>query len=323
MITFTRTPEFYAPLGGKALYTFESDTPGTFDVRIADAASDKMLGAMRFTEVAEATFDAAPVLRRALRYTPATGGTGISQATGRQVMADVKIYEGPEGTEAVAEAGLCLLLGTDRAVQAPALLSSMPRQRLIAPGECDELTLFCSRSGAVIVTAQRGRDYTAESYRIPSPGLFLFRLDTRDFPGAETLTVDTGECGTVVYSLVAAPQGAVRLAWRSEAGSIEHYTFPIVATERMKSSKRRATDAEGQAVVLSGSAEVRRRLVSAYECEEVARALAGIVASPDVRIARGDEYIPVEVLTEELDVRDEGELRSLEIEIRKNSTTWN
>ena len=67
----------------------------------------------------------------------------------------------------------------------------------------------------------------------------------------------------------------------------------------------------------------RRRLVSAYECEEVARALAGIVASPDVRIARGDEYIPVEVLTEELDVRDEGELRSLEIEIRKNSTTWN
>lgn len=323
MIAFTRIPEFYAPLGGQALYTFESDRPGTFDVRIADAASDKMLGALRFTEVTEATFDAAPVLRRALRFTPATGGTGISQATGRQVMADVKVYEGPEATEAVAEAGLCLLLGTDRDAKAPALLSSMPRQRLIAPGECDELTLFCSRSGAVIVTAQRGRDFTAESYRIPSPGLFLFRLDTRDFPGAETLTVDTGECGTVVYSLVEAPQGAVRLAWRSAAGSFEHYTFPVVASECVKASKRRATDAEGQAVAVAGSAEVRRRIVSAYECEAVARALAEIVSSPDVRIARGDEYTPVEVLTEELDVRDEGELRSLEIEIRKNRTVWN
>lgn len=325
MITFTRTPEFYAPLGGEALYAFESDTPGTFDIRIADAADGRLLGVRRFVDVAEATFDAAPALRRAIRFEPATGGTGISQAPGRQIVADVRAYEGPDATEPVAEADPCLLLATRRPATAPALLTSMPRQRLISPGECDELTLLCSRSGAVIVTAQCGRDLTAESYRIPSPGLFLFRVDTRDFPGAEQLTVDTGECGTVVYSLVEAPQGAVRLAWRSAAGSFEHYTFPIVGTERVQVAKRRAAGASGE-VVVTAAAERRWRLVSAYECEETVRVLSELLASPDVRMAEGDRYTPVSVLTEEADVRSEGELRCLEIEIRRgdiNKVSWN
>ena len=109
-----------------------------------------------------------------------------------------------------------------------ALLTSMPLVRLISHGESDELTLFSDEAVTVTVTAQSGTTTTAESYRTATGGLHVFRLDTRDFPEAETLTVDAGACGSVAYTVISAPTGARRLAWRSSAGGIEHYTLSLI-----------------------------------------------------------------------------------------------
>ena len=68
----------------------------------------------------------------------------------------------------------------------------MPLVRLISHGESDELTLFSDEAVTVTVTAQSGTTTTAESYRTATGGLHVFRLDTRDFPEAETLAVDAG-----------------------------------------------------------------------------------------------------------------------------------
>lgn len=94
----------------------------------------------------------------------------------------------------------------------------MPLVRLISHGECDELTLFSDEAVTVTVTAQAGTTATAESYRTATGGLHVFRLDTRDFPEAETLAVDAGACGSVAYTVIPAFSGAQRLAWRSSAG---------------------------------------------------------------------------------------------------------
>lgn len=121
----------------------------------------------------------------------------------------------------------------------------MPSVRTISPGESDELTLLCDEACTITVTAQAGDSATAESYRTKSGGVLVFRLDTRDFPDAETLTVDAGKCGSVSYTVVPAVSGGRRLAWRSSAGSIEHYTFPIEKSVTAETVKNRAYGTDG------------------------------------------------------------------------------
>ena len=220
---FTRIPQQYAPLGGELRYAVSQETAGNIDIRIVDAAAGSaagigaavspggadragtrgpvgdgsaLLGAKRFAAVAEAAFDAAPYLRRRLHFTPATGRTGFYPAEGRTVTAVVEVA-GTDGEAAAAIAPARTFLPGD-APGTPGLRTSMPLVRLIPEDACDELTLLTDGPCIVTVTAEAGDTATAESYRASEAGLHLFRLDMRDFPGAERVTVDAGTCGTVV-----------------------------------------------------------------------------------------------------------------------------
>ena len=201
----------------------------------------------------------------------------------------------------------------------------MPLSRLIPEGACDELTLLTDGPCTVTVTALAGDTATAESYHATEPGLHLFRLDLRDFPGAESLTVDAGACGTVTYSVIPARQEAVRLAWCSRAGSVEHYTFPVMQTAIVRSIRQQAYGTDGRTVA---TAETDREtmLVSAYEGRQVLEALAELTAAPEVWIAGGDVYTPVDIATDEAVIQRHGTLSCLEIAVRpkrKIRTSWN
>lgn len=388
-MTFTQIPQQYAPLGSELRYTLAAEEAATFDLRIADAGNGTLIGAKRFAGVTTASFDAAPCLRRAVRFTPATGTTGFRAADGRTVLGYIEAETAQSaapspaaGTAACGKAGsgtpdnevpgadfqptgmlpgakeageadihephprkkgvgngtgsplpantpvvspLRTFLPCRDAVTAPALLTAMPAERLISPGECDELTLFPAEACSVTVTAQAGTTTTAESYRTTKGGLYLFRLDTRDFPEAEALTVDAGACGTVVYTVVPAVRGARRLAWRSSAGSIEHYTFPIEKSARAETAKKRAYGIGGHLTVTTGT-ERRTTLVSAYEPRATIDALAEILSSPDVWLAGETDYTAVDVLTDKAVVHRHGAVTCLEIEIRpkrKTAMPWN
>ena len=331
---FTRIPQQYAPLGGELRYAVSQETAGNIDIRIVDAAAGSaagigaavspggadragtrgpvgdgsaLLGAKRFAAVAEAAFDAAPYLRRRLHFTPATGRTGFYPAEGRTVTAVVEVA-GTDGEAAAAIAPARTFLPGD-APGTPGLRTSMPLVRLIPEDACDELTLLTDGPCIVTVTAEAGDTATAESYRASEAGLHLFRLDMRDFPGAERVTVDAGTCGTVVYSVTPAVQGQVRLAWRSSAGSVEHYTFPIVRTTTVRTE----TDRE---IVL----------VSAYETRSMLEPLAELTATAAAWIVTEKCYIPVDIATEEAVVQRRGTLSCLEIAIRpkrKKHAAWN
>ena len=201
----------------------------------------------------------------------------------------------------------------------------MSSVRTISPGESDELTLLCDEACTITVTAQAGDSATAESYRTKSGGVLVFRLDTRDFPDAETLTVDAGKCGSVTYTVVPAVSGGRRLAWRSSAGSIEHYTFPIEKSVTAETVKDRAYGTDGH---LTAAARTERRttLVSAYETRAVLEALSEITASPEVWLAEGGGYTPVDVTTPAAVVHRHAAVNCLEIEIRSKHKTrmpWN
>ncbi len=235
---FTRIPQQYAPLGGELRYAVSQETAGNIDIRIVDAAAGSaagigaavspggadragtrgpvgdgsaLLGAKRFAAVAEAAFDAAPYLRRRLHFTPATGRTGFYPAEGRTVTVVVEaVKTDGETAPAVAPARTFL---PGEAPGTPGLRTSMPLARLIPQGACDELTLLTGGACTVTVTAEAGDTATAESYRVSEAGLHLFRFDTRDFPGAERVTVEPpiGDGSSAPYVELIKSAGIVEL----------------------------------------------------------------------------------------------------------------
>ena len=119
----------------------------------------------------------------------------------------------------------------------------------------------------------------------------------------------------VTYSVAPAPHGSRRLAWRSAAGSVEHYTFPFETVVAKQTVKERVYGAAGHEVVRITS-ERLVTLRSAFEREEVMEALAGIVSSSQAWLLCGEEYLPVDVVTSEVEINHHGTYDALEVAIR-------
>lgn len=319
---FTQIPPQYAPLGSELRYVVEQETAADIDIRIYDENSGALYGAKRLTATVSADVDIAPVVRRNLQFSPTTGASGFHAAPDRT--AAVRVEAGPAGSgSAEATAPARTFIPGEGPATTPAIRTSMPLERLIPEGACDELTLLTDGDCVVTVSGWSVGSATAESFREAGAGLHVFRLDTRDFPGCETLTVDAGACGTVTYTLIPAAQEALRIAWRSCAGSIEHYSFPVIRSTALRVAKQRAEGIDG---LLVTAAESLRETVleSAYETPETLEALAGLLLSPEVWILRNGEYVPVDVRSEEAVIQRHGALCSLEIVVRpKNNPSWN
>lgn len=308
MVQFTQLPAQQAPLGGSALYAVASDVSTDFDIRIL-RSDGSQLGAKRFLETAMASFDVAPYLRQNLHFLPSTGSTGLHEASARTVTARVVATDG-KATSATSPDRQ--FLPSAEAVAAPALLTSMPLTRLIGQEESDELTLLADGPLTVTVTAQSDESTVAESYAVPSAGLWLFRFSAADFSGADRVVVDAGVCGAVVYLPVGRSSTSRRIAWRSRMGSIEHYTFSSVRDTQISSARQRVETADGP--VITHARRIRQQvLTSAYEMPDMAETLAEVIVSPEVWAVEGDRYTPVEVITGKVGVQCLGELCTLEI----------
>lgn len=319
---FTQIPPQYAALGSELRYVVEQEAAADIDLRVHDEISGTLCGAKRLAATTVADVDIAPMVRRTLQFTPTTGTTGFHTAPGRTAV--IRVEAGPAGSGSTEATALSrTFIPGEGPATAPAIRTSMPLERLIPEGACDELSLLTDGDCAVTVSGWAAGSATAESFREAGAGLHIFRLDTGDFPGCETLTVDAGACGTLTYTLIPAAQEAVRIAWRSGAGSVEHYSFPVVRSTALRVSKQRAEGVDG---VLVTAAESLRETVleSAYETPEVLEALAGLLLSPEVWILRNGEYVPVDVRSDEAVIQRHGALCSLEIVVRpKTNPSWN
>ncbi len=308
---YTQIPPDYAPLGGPLVYAFSDTAPRTFDVAVIDLNDADTVGAKRFCGVSSGKFDAAPYLRRRVRFHPETGPTGFIVPWDRTVPAVLET----DGIRTPSRS----FLPRDTAAEAPAVLTTVPWNRLIARGERDEFTLLTATPCTATVEAFRAGETHTTSYTAPRAGLLLFRLDTADFPDADILNVRFDRFSRTFYEITAPLAGGCRLAWRSRAGSLEHYTFPVVKEERTEAERTHILTETG---IRTGDVRPWRTLtlLSAYEPAEMLAALAGIVASPQVWLVADGTYTPVEVMTGAAGIRRHGSLRNLELQIR---TSWN
>ncbi len=309
MVTFTRIPAQHATLGGSLNYTFASDAPATFLLRMTNARTGRHISTVRFVGVSGATFDVAPILRRTVSFKPAVGDTGLSMASSRYVEVDVALYDA-EGTTLLVAASTRTFIAAVPAVVFPSIATTMPAVRLLGYDECEELLLLPDTAQTLRVRGEGTTEIAEREYALEAMQPVILRIDARDFAGAESVTVDGGTCGTVTYHLMPVQAEGVRLAWRSSRGSVEHYTFPVVCE---------------RGVVAEGSASRERwRVVSAYESEAVVGALAEMLSSPQVWVSGRNSYIPVEVTTKSAVVRRAGAMSMLEIEFltTENPQSW-
>ncbi len=295
-MTFTSVPALFSPIGAPLLYTLaDADAAGT-ELHILDADGGR-LGTKRIVGRTDPTVDIALYLRAVLRFDPSEGPTGALPAADRTVTVRV---EAETASEACCT-DLRTYVAGDRPLAASALLTTLPPNRLIAPDGFDELTLFASVPLQVIVTAHR-RDGTEQRfYPLATRGLWRFRLAAADFPDAERLTVDAGPCGTLRYTVLPPPDGARTLAWRTRAGSVERYTFPVVQRVTRSVTRLRGRDAAG---TVCGEARTEERILlqAAVEPNDVAAALAELPAACEVWLTGGGEARPVDVVTESADL---------------------
>lgn len=315
---FTQIPPDYSPLDSGARYAFEADEAADRDFRIAEAGSGELLGAKRFRNAAAGYFDIAPYLRDRFRFEPGYGPTGFVGAAGRSVAATVE-------TAGACAAARTFLRGTVQTT-APALRTSQPPVRLLGSNECDEITLVATGPCTASLTVRQGDTAVQTEFTDNGTGVRLFRLDAADFPGAEAFELAFEGIGRLEYRIVERPAEARRVAWIGRAGSIEHYTFPVVKSEEVRVAKRRIYGGEGYRTVRC-EGERLLTLQSAYETPAAAEALAELLEAPQAWIVGSDgAYGGADVLADRAAYRRHGTLCSLEIAIRptrKLRDRWN
>ena len=153
-----------------------------------------------------------------------------------------------------------------------------------------------------------------------------FRLNTRSFlPSVGTITVRIATAGQTVaeigYTVVPKCNEGCRIAWRSRAGSIEHYTFPVVKSVVQKIRKEQVLTDDAGYEDISIRDERTTTLASAFEPAAVIEALAEIAASPQVWKIDGDKYEEVDILTREQTIGRHGSLGCIEISLRPRQET--
>lgn len=197
------------------------------------------------------------------------------------------------------------------------IISSLPALRRIAYGECDELLVRVPQNGviAATITADNGESLSIE--RVASTGITALSISTKDFgTNIDTLHVElthNGEVFNRIDYLVVEPQkSSVRLAWVSESGSIERYTFPRIGVS-CKVGKR-YFNTESCRATASATIERNWVLTSRYEPRATIEALSHIISSPKVWIEE-EAMREIEVCTSQINYNLFNEPDVIELEI--------
>lgn len=257
------------------------------------------------------------MVRKNIRFVPSSGMTGFCNSESRS--ASVQLAVGTTYSE------VRTFVAAHDSVKPSRILTTMPSHRIIAYGESDEITCCIPGQHTVTVTS----DITAEALTYNAIGgeeLTLFRLNTRSFlPSVGTITVRIATAGQTVaeigYTVVPKCDEGCRIAWRSRAGSIEHYTFPVVKSVVQKIRKEQVLTDDAGYEDISIRDERTTTLASAFEPAAVIEALAEIAASPQVWKIDGDKYEEVDILTREQTIGRHGSLGCIEISLRPRQET--
>ena len=290
----------------------ESETPQDVVIDVVDVITDTTLSRQRLRQITSAEVNIAPYTRDFSFHKPS-------------LKSQTSFKEAPTSLYAIRcedSQSEPLLVTVNRRVQStPTLITSMPLNRTISYGERDELLLLVAPDDHIRahIESDTGEELTLDCTN--PMGATILSISTEDFASNigsfDVEIVCNGEWLTTLhYKMVRSSRKSMRLAWISDEGSIERYTFPMTAKKQQKCEKRSVTMAEGQRVV-SATTEQTDVLISRYEPRHTIEPLSEIISATKVWIERGNECHEVEVLTSVVDHNLLGEPDSLRLTIRQ------
>ena len=313
MITFTKIPTDFTPATDSLPFAIACDEPSDVELLVVDAALGEVVGRKRLYGITEAQVDIAPYVAPFDDVVPlAQQGSTIIPAPVRQYYVQV----GDLCSEPVS-------VSCNRVLPlAQSVISTMGTERRIAHGECDELRIISRPAVPVRAEVVTDEGYTLSIDYTSSPGYVTLLLSTADLP-ATTRTADVSifcdemEVATLHYTFIRRFGEPCHVAWLSEVGSIERYTFPCIGQISREATRTECRSATGESFGVRNRTDVLMHLTSEIESRSTIASLSGIVSSPEVWMWHATEgWQRVEVLSNSSVVRSFGSPDRFEADIR-------
>lgn len=320
---FTGIPANLSSLYLELTYSYYTSHTGDFTFKIFENQTDKLLGVKKFYQTTTVQLNIAPHIRPFAIPNIELHEMGFVTPY-RQ--GNVSVYVTVDDNSAAS--GVRQFSISRGAIETPGLVTSLPSVRSISAGESELLQICCESNGVVTVEVKEYLTPYERSYEKPylegefveelvdshsysssvaDGKLLLFNYVARSNRGSSeqsveravvTVTQGSAVLAEVAYHIVEPMADAVRVAWLSESGSVEHYTFPVV-----------------KSLSLGEDFLTTLELVSAFEGYAVRVALAEIVRSSRVWVLADGEYVAASVDGGGVSVSAGGELGSVAVRV--------
>lgn len=271
----------YTPIRQGILFgiSTESEVPTDLVVEIVNSTNEKVVATQFLHSVTEAQVNIAPYIEPTSSHIPSQCKC-ISIADTPLISHHIRIGD-------VVSEPVLTWLNTE-AIVLPSLISSMPQTRRISREECDEIALMVGGGKNISVAISSDLDEYVDIQHYTTTGCAILSISPMDFDEKcrcidVVIRCNDQQIGNLHYNIVPALNGSVRVAWISEYGSIERYSFPAAISSKHLSKRQIIRTTEGWHAA-NGSTEYSMSLCSHYEPRATIEALAQIVSSPKVWI---------------------------------------
>ncbi len=304
-------PSHYSPVTKPVCFEVECGKSQDFEVDIIDDATDTIIGRKSFIATKCCSIDIVPYIYRDFAVEP--------------ILSQKCLIQNSLQRSYHIEIGDCIspsvrLSTNRREVELPTIVTQMPNHRSMSHDECDQLLLFTDPAVPITVecTASNGESVALELSE--SQGVVDIVVTAAEF-GDDVrqievfITAGTHRFEPITYSIRNHYGEQRRIAWLSSLGSIERYTFPIIATSRRTAERCNYRSVEGTTRTATLSWRRVERLVSDYECRSLLCSLADIVSGMDAWIVDGEQLVPTAVEDRTMEAHQIGEVGYLQVEI--------
>ena len=271
----------------------ENDTASDIVVEVINTSTDEVVAVIQLHNIISANLDIAPYITRLSRYAPATTR---HSAFAEAPTASYKIRIDDTESDEIVVSVNCNKIGSD-----PAIVTTLPHSRRIARGENDEVMFSSEPKKNISAEFVADTGETLHLEYMPTSEISLLAISIEDFDSNIasldiTLYCEDEEFGKLHYTVAPPLNNATRLAWLSECGTIEQYTFPISHKVRYTTEKQSVLTSDG---ICSAHHKTKQTtsLCSRFESRAVIEALAKIIYAPKVWAKRENGYELVEVAT--------------------------
>ena len=294
----------------EALFTLSAAESEIIDLDIREETQNLLLGKKKLSGQTAYSINVSNYAQQLLEVTPLRANETVFDYPTKR-MTTIQIQAGDVKSSVILTSGLQKILFFEKLTKAPDSL-------VISPDQSDEIALYTddsalyadvilssSSSTRKIRLAEKNKQtgLCALYFHMPHVVQQLTQNQWEPIDQYHLLELQiTTEYDELIcsrkYRIEPSTENKLRLCWWNYFGQIDYYSFKIAQTSLLIDKQRIYTD---QGYKTTGcQTESRYELVSDYLNQENMNWIQEIAASPKVWIDNGTEFIPIEILTQQI-----------------------